>query len=61
MGESEFDEGIENDGREFVLTTTGIHVHVEKAVTVVAYAVIAQDHLRSQEMVPKLNKRDNKR
>jgi len=63
MGESESDEGIEKDGREFVLTTT--RVHVEKAATgkhmvgvhlvrVVAYALIAQEHLRSQEMVARL-------
>ena len=65
MGESESDEGTENDGREFVLTTTRVHVHVEKAATgehmvgvhlvrVVAYAVIAQEHLRPQEMVAML-------
>ena len=58
-------EGIENDGREFVLTTTRVHVHVEKAATgehmvgvhlvrVVAYALIAQEHLRSQEMIAML-------
>ena len=66
MGESESDEGIENDGREFVLTTTRVHVHVEKAATgehmvgvhlvrVVAYAVIAQEHLRTGDG-PKANK-----
>ena len=62
MGESESDEGIENDGREFVLTIT---VHVEKAATgehmvgvhlvrMVVHAVIAQGHLRSQETVAML-------
>jgi len=62
MGESESDEGIENDGREFVLTIT---VHVEKAATgehmvgvhlvrMVVHAVIAQEHLRSQEMIAML-------
>src|ERR1700722_5490728 len=62
MGESESDEGIENDGREFVLTIT---VHVEKAATgghmvggnlvrMVVHAVIAQEPLRSQEMIAML-------